>query len=441
MLANYPLILLSFFIGILAINYLRAYDIHEKEPLLKMVLVTAWGGLFSIVLSIFLYTSLELFGIRGHYNVFGALFVIGPVEEAAKFIALLACYFFIRHEINEPTDGLVYMSCVALGFSLIENYFYAISSERSGFVFFLRLLTSTPGHILFSFFMGIAFYALVRLKTGIMLFLISYAYAILTHGLYNSIVFHGLGMFLLLLLLYYSHNWAMALLSYTTAKSPFRQSLKEFIAAYEQPGKEGGYGCPKCGDDSSKSAYAAGKIHIQKCDNCHSFVATKETLGEVYRYFGSVFQKKANPYYAKKFRISSLFNRSKNNTGAGRKNLVAFSLEELNNTLMQKNAEIVEKLEAKWWFPIKYDFKPKRSQDYLEDFAGRGQKAHRNVSGWLRANKVFWVPLLITTAVVAAVLIKLGTYENILPFLFLGFPFVIIFFGVVYAIGLMMKKK
>ena len=83
MLANYPLILLSFFIGILAVNYLRAYDIHEKEPLFKMVLATIWGGIFSIVLSIFLYSSLELIGIQGRYNIFGALLVIGPVEEAA----------------------------------------------------------------------------------------------------------------------------------------------------------------------------------------------------------------------------------------------------------------------------------------------------------------------------------------------------------------------
>ena len=232
MLANYPLILLSFLIGILAVNYLRTYDIHEREPLFKMALVTVWGGVFSIVLSIALYTSLQLIGIRGHHNVFGALLVIGPVEEAAKFIALLSCYFFIRHEINEPTDGLIYMSCVALGFSLIENYFYAITSQSSGFVFFIRLLTSTPGHILFSVFMGIAFYALVRLKTGVMLFLIAYAYAIITHGLYNSIVFHGLGMIILMLLLFKSHSWALALLSYTTARSPFRKSVKEFIADF-----------------------------------------------------------------------------------------------------------------------------------------------------------------------------------------------------------------
>ena len=44
MSANYPFILLSFIIGIIAVNYLRTYDIHEKEPVFKMVLVTLWGG-------------------------------------------------------------------------------------------------------------------------------------------------------------------------------------------------------------------------------------------------------------------------------------------------------------------------------------------------------------------------------------------------------------
>jgi len=439
MSANYPFILLSFIIGLFAVNYLRTYDIHEKEPVLKMTLVTLWGGIFSIGLSTVLYVSLHLIGIQGHQNVFGALFVIGPVEEAAKFLALLTCYFFIRHEINEPTDGLIYMSCVALGFSLIENYFYAINSQRSGFIFFLRLLTSTPGHILFSVFMGIAFYSIVRLKTGIMLFLASYAYASLAHGLYNSIVFHGLSVFLLMFLLFKSYKWSLSLLSYTTAKSPFRQSIKEFIADYENPVKESGYGCPNCGSTNSKISYTKGRIHIQKCDNCQNFLATGDTLCEVYKYFGSIFQNKANPYHVKKFRISSFFKWFKKKAVENGENIVSFSLDELNATLIQKNNEIVEKLESKWWFPIKYDFKPKKSVDYLEDVAGRGQKAQQKSARWLGANKVFWIPLLITAVAVAIVLIKLGTAENILPFLFIGFPFIIIFFGIIYAVGLMIK--
>ena len=120
---------------------------------------------------------------------------------------------------------------------------------------------------------------------------------------------------------------------------------------------------------------------------------------------------------------------------------MAFSLDELNTTLIQRNNETAEKLESKWWFPIKYDFKPKLSQDYKEDFAGRGERAQQKISRWFRTHKVFWIPLLITTVVVAAVLVKLGTYENILPFVFLGFPFVIIFFGIIYAIGLVIKDS
>lgn len=439
MSANYPFILLSFIIGIFAVNYLRTYDIHEKEPVFKMVLVTLWGGIVSIGLSTVLYVSLHLIGIQGHQNVFGAIFVIGPVEEAAKFLALLTCYFFIRHEINEPTDGLIYMSCVALGFSLIENYFYAINSQRAGLTFFLRLLTSTPGHILFSVFMGIAFYSIVRLKTGVMLLLVSYAYASLAHGLYNSIVFHGLSVFLLLFLHFKSYQWSLSLLSYTSAKSPFRPSIKEFIADYENPVKESGYGCPNCGDKNSKISYTKGRIHIQTCDTCQRFLATGDTLGDVYKYFGSIFQNKANPYHAKKFRISSFFIRSKKTTVEEGKRIVSFSLDELNATLIRKNNEIVESLESKWWFPIKYDFKPKLSQDFSEGAAGRGQNGHPPLARWLGAHKVVWVPLLITSAAVVIVLIKLGSVENILPFLFLGFPFVIIFFGILYAVGLVLK--
>ena len=77
MSANYAFILLSFIIGIFAVNYLRTYDIHEKEPVFKMVLVTLWGGIFAIGLSTARYVSLHLIGIQGHQNVFGVLYAVG----------------------------------------------------------------------------------------------------------------------------------------------------------------------------------------------------------------------------------------------------------------------------------------------------------------------------------------------------------------------------
>ena len=60
---------------------------------------------------------------------------------------------------------------------------------------------------------------------------------------------------------------------------------------------------------------------------------------------------------------------------------------------------------------------------------------------WLTATKIYWIPLFITLAAIAIVAIKLRTPENIVTFLLIGFPLIIIFFGLVYAVGLMIREK
>jgi RsiW-degrading membrane proteinase PrsW (M82 family) len=441
MTVNYFLIISSFIVGIFAVKYLSTFDIHEKEPVFKMALVTLWGGIFSIGISLILYSSLLFLGIRAYHNLYGALFIIGPVEEAAKFFALLSSYLIIRHEVNEPTDGIIYMSCVALGFSLIENYFYALSSQYTGYIFIFRLLTSTPAHILFSVFMGIAFYSIIRLKTGIMLLLISYLYACVAHGLYDAILFHRLSFFFLVLLLLKSYRWALLLLSYTTAKSPFRNSLREFVTNFEHPIEETGYQCPNCGSKHNKMSYINGKIRIQKCDSCPSYLSTRETQYQIYKHFGSIFERRSNPYGISRS-IKSLFSRmTKKSSPAKEKNILSFSLDELNATLIERNKEIIDKLEKKWWFPIKYDFQPKKPQDYFDEISGVSHSIFNKIVRWLAVTKIYWIPLLITLAAIAIVAIKLRTPENFMAFLFLGFPLVIIFFGIIYAIGLMIREK
>ncbi|MCU0561865.1 MAG: PrsW family intramembrane metalloprotease [Desulfobacterales bacterium] len=152
---NLLLVLLSFVIGIALTDYIRSFDLHEKEPLPQMFLVVLWGGAWSVGISVLTYRLLATTGLGRIDHFFGALLVIGPVEEAAKLLALFSSYFIIRKQLNEPTDGLIYMSCVALGFSLIENYFYATQTPGSGTLIFLRLFISTPLHIFASIFMGI----------------------------------------------------------------------------------------------------------------------------------------------------------------------------------------------------------------------------------------------------------------------------------------------
>ena len=56
---NILFVLLSFVIGIFATKYIRSFDIHEKEPLSKMLLVVLWGGVWSMFISVLIYWQLH----------------------------------------------------------------------------------------------------------------------------------------------------------------------------------------------------------------------------------------------------------------------------------------------------------------------------------------------------------------------------------------------
>ena len=93
------LIALSFLFGILSIRHLRTFDVHEKEPFLKMVVVTLWGGLVSIFISLFLYRVLQDSGINVSDGIPFSYFYVGFVEELGKLIALFLCWPLILSEV------------------------------------------------------------------------------------------------------------------------------------------------------------------------------------------------------------------------------------------------------------------------------------------------------------------------------------------------------
>ena len=224
------LIALSFLIGLFCIRYIQSFDKHEKEPFGKMLMVTCWGGAWSILITMGLYQGLNAIGISGSKTTLGALLIIGPVEEMAKFLALLTSYFIYRSEFDEPVDGIIYMSCVALGFSLIENFFYAMRPD-SEYLLLLRLFISTPMHICFSAFMGLAFYFWQQNRNAAGLLIISFLLASISHGTYNLIIFNGYAIIVLFVVVGVILSWTIDLLSYATALSPHRVPLAAFIAA------------------------------------------------------------------------------------------------------------------------------------------------------------------------------------------------------------------
>ena len=118
----------------------------------------------------------------------GMFFVVGPVEEISKFLAvrILAAnslYF------DEPMDGLVYAAAASLGFASLENLMYVVAFGP--WVMVLRAPLSTLAHVIFGSFWGFPLGRKIQvsprrfwwgLPVGI-------TAAAIVHGFFNTLLF------------------------------------------------------------------------------------------------------------------------------------------------------------------------------------------------------------------------------------------------------------
>ena len=348
---TYLFILLSLSIGVLCVRHIRSKDRYEKEPYIYLLGVTIWGGFCAYYIAGGLYEMLPRWEIYDLENTWGALLIIGPVEEFAKLSALFLSYWIFRKQLNEPVDGLLYMTCVALGFSLIENHQYAMQPQVGApWILLSRLLISTPAHINFSVFMGLAFYLFVQNKRAWYLLIPAFVYASLAHGVYDMIIFNGYFFFLLAAVMGLAYKAAVGLLGYATAKSNFRNTLWSQLTTAE-PVEQEAAPCPRCGNKAIKPAYRLLSQTIQKCDQCMDFITTADGLHTIMHHFAAApgrsflgrprfaefttFYLEAHPTVAK----------------SSDRQWVSFDLIRLNHIIEANNQHTIDRMEKRWWFP------------------------------------------------------------------------------------------
>src|SRR5690554_4808201 len=177
------IVIISIVASLIGVGYLikiRSYDIYEKEPFIALFLVAVCGGILSIVYT-FVYVFFDV-----KENFVDAIIKIGLIEEFAKFMALVTVYPFIKKNFNEIVDGILYISAISLGFSVIENVFYAMDSDQPFSLLFQRSIFSTLGHLSFSGYMGIAFYIHKRIHKNYVGIVFSIVLAALAHGFYDG---------------------------------------------------------------------------------------------------------------------------------------------------------------------------------------------------------------------------------------------------------------
>ena len=112
--------------------YLYHKDRHMPEPAGNLLLCFALGILAAGV-SKGMYIGLEPLGLRfdavalaaddGLALFAYAMLAIGPIEEFAKLLPFLLVVIHLK-AFDEPLDGIIYASFIALGYAAVENYHY-----------------------------------------------------------------------------------------------------------------------------------------------------------------------------------------------------------------------------------------------------------------------------------------------------------------------------
>ena len=188
--------LLPVFLPVLFWAFYHYYkDRHLPEPPGHLVFAMILGvGAFYLGLA--LYTGLGYLGLRydafllAETNLAGlfayAMLVIGPFEELAKFIPFWI--FVVRfREFDEPVDGIIYSSFIALGFAAVENIYYL--QFQSGIEAWGRAFAGPVLHIVFASVWGYYIARAYLCKHAMLpVVMASLAGAAAIHGLYDFMV-------------------------------------------------------------------------------------------------------------------------------------------------------------------------------------------------------------------------------------------------------------
>jgi RsiW-degrading membrane proteinase PrsW (M82 family) len=170
-------------------------DRHLPEPPGNLLAAFVLG-IASYYLGLAMYHALDLAGFRydayelAETNLTGlflyALLAIGTIEEAVKLIPFLAIVIRFR-AFNEPIDGIIYSSFIALGFAAAENIQYL--QFLTGPEALARGFVSPVVHIVFASIWGyyIGRVWLCRRSVTATVF-VALAITAMLHGLYDFVV-------------------------------------------------------------------------------------------------------------------------------------------------------------------------------------------------------------------------------------------------------------
>ena len=275
---NYlQLVAIAYFIGFVFLLLIRFYDKYEKEPLWRMILLSFFGGIVSILVSTILYTF-----IHPKFNLTDAILKVGTVEEFSKILTLFILYKIIRKEFDEIVDGIIYVAAVSLGFSVIENIFYAQHATFPLALLFKRFLFATVGHISFSVYMGIAFYVHKKIRKNYTGLLLSFILSTLAHGLYDGFLFNKslIGLFLPLYIFLVVLQFRLLHVAYAYSKKKGYFGSNQKVLAENENNLQ----CCHCQhNDTRLIRFDNTKIPV--CNNCNHLIISGKNFNRLLKFY------------------------------------------------------------------------------------------------------------------------------------------------------------
>jgi RsiW-degrading membrane proteinase PrsW (M82 family) len=189
-------------------------DRFESEPTRYLVVAFLWGALVAAVLAaVFNTRAIAVLGVASDPDsaLTATAVVVAPVvEEALKGVLVLLVWWFLRHEFDGVTDGMVYAGVTAAGFAFTENIQYLAQawteggSEALTATFVVRCLLSPFAHPMFTVLIGVGVGVAATSRTWLPRVLapvVGYVLAVLAHALWNlAAVTAGAGVFTVYLL-------------------------------------------------------------------------------------------------------------------------------------------------------------------------------------------------------------------------------------------------
>jgi len=178
---------LAFIPIIFVFIWIRNTEKYNRESWLSIIFTFLWGAAIATSASFLLETV-----VSDHITSLLILsVVIAPiVEEISKPLALR----FVKKEINEIEDGLIYGAVIGLGFAATENLIYGVRFWDQGLIvlfslFYLRTVGSSLLHASATALTGYGYSSKLIHKRSFLSILPFFLLAVVVHGLFNLFAF------------------------------------------------------------------------------------------------------------------------------------------------------------------------------------------------------------------------------------------------------------